>query len=56
MNAVFSKELVPDFANELATLILPEDVNDLLQVQLGTFQGDPIGGTEPDQPSTPRGS
>ena len=31
---MFSKELIPDFANELAALILPEDANDPIVLSL----------------------
>lgn len=31
---MFSKELIPDIANELTTLILPEDVNDPIVLSL----------------------
>jgi hypothetical protein len=33
-NAMFSKEIIPDFANELATLVLPEEVNDSVVLSL----------------------
>jgi hypothetical protein len=31
---MFSKELIPDVANELAALILPEDANDSIVLSL----------------------